>query len=237
MAHQSRPRGLVLLVLLLVVKAWAPRGASPRARRDAGAARARPRPRLGPLRSAPLDGPLRSTPLDGPLRSAPEAAPPLRSTSQEVEEARDADIVQVAEYLGLDVDGRTNKCLCPFHDERTPSFVLNRDRGLYKCFGCGAGGDAIALYRNLRPNATFPDAVAALRSLRPGRMPAAAAPVASVTQDPDAIRAACAAAARFYRSALAFDESCGGARQYLWAARAERNTTSRRRRAETRTVL
>ena len=65
---------------------------------------------------------------------------------QDVETARSADIVAVAESFGIDVNSR-NKACCPFHDERTPSFTLNPDKGLYKCFGCGAGGDVIKLIR------------------------------------------------------------------------------------------
>ena len=76
---------------------------------------------------------------------------------QDVETARSADIVAVAESFGIDVNAR-NKACCPFHDERTPSFTLNPDKGLYKCFGCGAGGDVIKLYRGLA-NATFAEAV------------------------------------------------------------------------------
>ena len=79
---------------------------------------------------------------------------------QDVETARSADIVAVAESFGIDVNSR-NKACCPFHDERTPSFTLNPDKGLYKCFGCGAGGDVIKLYRELA-NATFAEAVEAL---------------------------------------------------------------------------
>ncbi len=37
--------------------------------------------------------------------------------------------------------GRTVKALCPFHNEKTPSFSIDDDRGLYHCFGCGASGD------------------------------------------------------------------------------------------------
>ncbi|MGY8961828.1 MAG: CHC2 zinc finger domain-containing protein, partial [Alphaproteobacteria bacterium] len=39
--------------------------------------------------------------------------------------------------------GREVKALCPFHDERTPSFTVNEDKGFYHCFGCGAHGDVI----------------------------------------------------------------------------------------------
>src|SRR5580765_1942777 len=39
--------------------------------------------------------------------------------------------------------------LCPFHDEKTPSFSVSPDRGTYHCFGCGVGGDAISFVREL----------------------------------------------------------------------------------------
>lgn len=56
----------------------------------------------------------------------------------------------VARYVvGLKGRGRERLGLCPFHTERTPSFTVREDKGLYKCFGCGASGDAISFLRDL----------------------------------------------------------------------------------------
>lgn len=57
---------------------------------------------------------------------------------------RKTDIVGViGAYVALKRMGRHNKGLCPFHAEKTPSFMVNEEMGLYKCFGCGQGGDVI----------------------------------------------------------------------------------------------
>lgn len=57
---------------------------------------------------------------------------------------RKTDIVGVVgSYVVLKKMGRHHKGLCPFHSEKTPSFMVNEEMGLYKCFGCGAGGDVI----------------------------------------------------------------------------------------------
>lgn len=57
---------------------------------------------------------------------------------------RKIDIVSiVGSYVVLKKLGRHHKGLCPFHSEKTPSFMVNEEMGLYKCFGCGAGGDVI----------------------------------------------------------------------------------------------
>ncbi|MGY0386503.1 DNA primase [Nocardioides sp. WG-D5] len=68
----------------------------------------------------------------------------IKETSiQEVrEKARLDDIV--SQYVTLRRAGPgTYKGLCPFHDEKSPSFNVNPSRGFYKCFGCGEGGDVI----------------------------------------------------------------------------------------------
>ena len=51
-----------------------------------------------------------------------------------------ADIIKVAEYLGLNKKQR-----CPFHNEKTASFYISQSKQIFKCFGCGIGGDCITL--------------------------------------------------------------------------------------------
>jgi DNA primase len=60
-----------------------------------------------------------------------------------IEEIRErTDIVQViGSFLDLKKAGRSYKALCPFHGEKTPSFMVNPDKQIYHCFGCGKGGN------------------------------------------------------------------------------------------------
>lgn len=58
----------------------------------------------------------------------------------EVKERLGVDEV-VGEYVQLKSAGRNLKGLCPFHNEKTPSFTVSPEKGIYHCFGCGQGGD------------------------------------------------------------------------------------------------
>jgi DNA primase len=70
-----------------------------------------------------------------------------------------ANIVQVVqEYVPIRRAGSTFKGLCPFHNEKTPSFTVNPDKGFFHCFGCGAGGDVFK-FLELHEKVAFPDAV------------------------------------------------------------------------------
>ena len=67
--------------------------------------------------------------------------------SQAIEHIRDLsrdDITSiVSDYVELKRSGSSMKGCCPFHHEKTPSFYVSDQKGIYKCFGCGIGGDAI----------------------------------------------------------------------------------------------
>lgn len=67
----------------------------------------------------------------------------------------------VGETVTLKRTGRNLSGLCPFHKERTPSFIVSPERGSFHCFSCGAGGDIFRFYM-LTNKVEFPDALRAL---------------------------------------------------------------------------
>ena len=67
-------------------------------------------------------------------------------TKQSIDKIFDA--VRIEEVIGdfvsdLKKKGVNYMACCPFHDEKTPSFSVSPSKGIYKCFGCGKGGNAI----------------------------------------------------------------------------------------------
>ncbi len=70
-----------------------------------------------------------------------------------------ADVV--AQYTTLRKRGNTYVGLCPFHQEKTPSFSVSADKGLYYCFGCGEGGDIFNFLQKME-NLSFSEAVETL---------------------------------------------------------------------------
>ena len=70
-----------------------------------------------------------------------------------------ADIVEVInDYVTLKKKGVNYQACCPFHNEKTPSFVVSPSKGLYKCFGCGKGGNAVSFVME-HENITYPEAL------------------------------------------------------------------------------
>lgn len=73
----------------------------------------------------------------------------IKDSSVEAVKAAAEILPLVEDYVRLRKAGGTYKGLCPFHQERTPSFTVTPARGTFKCFGCGEGGDAIAFVEKI----------------------------------------------------------------------------------------
>jgi DNA primase len=123
-----------------------------------------------------------------------------------------ADIVDlVGRFVNLKKAGANFKGLCPFHAEKTPSFMVNPTKGIFHCFGCGAGGDAFGFLMR-QDRLSFPEAVRALAKMTGVDLPEERGP------RPDSAREALYRvmdlASRFYGEALG---KAGGerAREYL----------------------
>lgn len=70
-----------------------------------------------------------------------------------------ADIVDIiGEYVTLKRKGVNYQACCPFHNEKTPSFVVSPSKGLYKCFGCGKGGNAVTFLME-HESMSYPEAL------------------------------------------------------------------------------
>ncbi|MCI9531262.1 MAG: DNA primase [Lachnospiraceae bacterium] len=84
-------------------------------------------------------------------------------SDDQIEEVRTAnDIVDVvSSYVALKKKGSQYMGLCPFHNEKTPSFSVSRDKQMYYCFGCGAGGNVFTFLMQYE-NDSFVEAVEAL---------------------------------------------------------------------------
>jgi DNA primase len=81
------------------------------------------------------------------------------------------DIVElVGRFVNLRKAGVNWKGLCPFHAEKTPSFMVNPRKGIFHCFGCGVGGDAFGFLMR-QDRLSFPEAVRALARATGVRLP------------------------------------------------------------------
>ena len=119
----------------------------------------------------------------------------------------------VSESVTLKKAGTTFKGLCPFHGEKTPSFVVTPARETWKCFGCGLGGDVFSFVMQ-RDGLTFPEALRQLASK-------AGVEIDERTKREDAHRARLRQvldhAIAFYHAVLTGTKSGAHAREYLTA--------------------
>jgi len=122
------------------------------------------------------------------------------------------DIVEVlSEYIKMAKAGRNYKARCPFHSERTPSFMISQERQIWHCFGCGAGGDIFAFVKQIE-GVEFADAL---------RILARKAGVVLKRQDPQVqsqrkqLYDVCELAAKFFEAQLAKSAGAVKVRDYL----------------------
>jgi len=84
----------------------------------------------------------------------------MKIPEEKIEEVREAtDIIEViSQYVSLKRRGKSFFGLCPFHQEKTPSFHVDPIKGFYHCFGCGEGGNVFSFVMKM-DRVTFPEAV------------------------------------------------------------------------------
>ena len=109
--------------------------------------------------------------------------------------------------------GREYKACCPFHNEKTPSFHVNDEKGFYHCFGCGAHGDAIRWMTD-HQGLAFMDAVKELAAEAGMDVPAPDPQAARAAEKRDTLHDVMAAAQEWFRHNLASPEG-EAARAYL----------------------
>ena len=110
----------------------------------------------------------------------------------------------VGQYVKLRRAGRTYVGLCPFHKERTPSFHVSPERGTYKCFGCGEGGDIFSFLQKM-DGTDFPTVLKQLAEkagvkLTPRSGARAATP--EQKEHDEHLRDVCEAAVKYFESQL-----------------------------------
>jgi DNA primase len=109
--------------------------------------------------------------------------------------------------------GREHKACCPFHNEKTPSFTINDEKGFFHCFGCGAHGDAIRWMTDQR-GLSFMDAVKELAATAGMDVPAPDPRAAKQQEEAKSLRDVTAAAAEWFTAQLDGIDGAG-ARTYL----------------------
>ena len=120
----------------------------------------------------------------------------------------------IGTYVQLRKRGNDFVGLCPFHGEKTPSFHVHPDRGFFKCFGCGAGGDVIKFVQQLE-NLSFPEAARVLARRAGIELEAESPAAARVRSEKDQIYAANDLAAAFFHRSLRMDAAGEAARAYV----------------------
>ena len=133
-----------------------------------------------------------------------------------VEQVRQSvDIVEVvADYVALTRRGKNHLGLCPFHEDRRPSFNVSQDKQIYKCFSCGAGGNVFTFLMELE-KISFVEAIKQLAERAGIVLPEDRERSDDGQQVFDQLYAANELARKYYHHLLTSDPAGEGARRYL----------------------
>ena len=145
-----------------------------------------------------------------------------------LERIRDAaDIVEVvSEHVQLAKKGRNFFGLCPFHEEKSPSFSVNPDRQIYHCFGCGVGGNVFKFIQEV-DRVTFVEAVKFLAERTGIGLPERSGPSREESDAADRLYRANDLAQKYFHHMLLNDDSGATAREYLQKRRLSAETIER----------
>jgi len=128
-----------------------------------------------------------------------------------------SDIVEtISVYVPLKQVGRNFKANCPFHNEKTPSFVVNPDKQIFHCFGCGAGGNVVSFIMK-QDRLEFPEAIRLLAEKANIQIPQQTSTDKSAVSMKNELLKVCDAALQYFHKNLLFDKSSDAqkARDYL----------------------
>lgn len=123
-----------------------------------------------------------------------------------------ADIV--SHHVSLTKAGQNLKGLCPFHQEKSPSFTVSPSRQIFHCFGCGAGGNVFTFLTRIT-GASFPEVVRDLGRKVGIEVQEAAAPAGAQVAHMNRVERLNQAAAAWFQQNLHDDPAGRGAREYL----------------------
>jgi DNA primase len=125
------------------------------------------------------------------------------------------DIVDIISgYLPLKRSGRTFKALCPFHQEKTPSFIVHPEKQIFHCFGCGAGGNVFSFVMKYE-NLTFPEALRNLADRVRFQLPEPSRRATGEVSESEALYEIYRLAQEYYSANLKHPEKGMAARDYL----------------------
>lgn len=126
-------------------------------------------------------------------------------------------------YVRLKKSGKDYAALCPFHSEKTPSFMVSESKQIFKCFGCGAGGDAFKFIM-LMENLSFPESIRYLAERHGIPLPREGKETEFASGNRQRLLKAMAAAAQFFQECLRQSAGSDGALAYLRRRQIEDST-------------